>query len=115
MPGAELEVTVRRARGATVIAAAGDADLAGAPILRDALAAAVDDAEGQVVVDLSEVEILDSSGLAALMNAARRLRRLGRSFSVVAAGPHVLRVIRLAHLERDLGYRESVDAALADG
>ncbi|HEX8101075.1 MAG TPA: STAS domain-containing protein [Solirubrobacteraceae bacterium] len=100
-----LEVTVRRTGDTTVITAAGEADMAGTPILRDALAAAVDEGAGSVALDLARVEIIDSSGLATLLNAARRLRRLGSSLSVVAAGPQVLRVIRLAHLEGDLGLR----------
>ena len=96
-------VEVRRRGGETVVAPSGELDLASAPAVRDALAGALADGAGAVVVDLSRVTFLDSTGLAALLNAARRLRRAGRSFAVVGARELVRDVIRLAHLEADLG------------
>lgn len=110
---AGLEIAVRREGDVTVIAASGEADLAGTPALRAALAEAVDAPGGDVVVDLARVTLLDSTGLAALLNALRRLRRAGRSLVVAGAEPQVLKVIRLAHLEDDFACVPTVGAALA--
>ena len=98
-----VEVEVRRRDGETVVVPAGELDVARAPAVRDALAGALTGSAGPVVVDLSRVTFLDSTGLAALLNAARRLRRAGRDFAVVGARGPVRDVIRLAHLEADLG------------
>ena len=101
--GAGLQAAVRREGDTAVITLSGEADMAGAPVLREALAEAVGAGGGAVVVDMGGVGFLDSTGLAALLNASRRLRRSGRELSLVGLQDAVRQVVRLAHLERDLG------------
>ena len=54
--------------------------------------------EGDVVVDLSETEFLDSAGLHVLLNARRRLTRRSRTLRVLCGPGPVRRVIELARL-----------------
>ncbi|WP_187368984.1 STAS domain-containing protein [Baekduia soli] len=68
-----------RAGGATVLAVAGEVDLVSAPELAAAIAAA---GGGPVVVDLSEVVFMDSSGLNVILQATRSARAEGWSFAV---------------------------------
>jgi anti-sigma B factor antagonist len=108
-----LDVEVRRRNGTTVIEVAGEADLATASQLRDALAQAYEADEADVVVDLSRVTMLDSTALATLLNALRRMRRSRRELRVAAASPAATRVLRLARLEDDFGCYPTVRDALA--
>ena len=66
-----------------------------------------------VLLDLSEVEFLDSSGLGAVV-AARKL--LGKRYRLALAGlqPAVEKVLRLTHMDRVFPIYATSDAFLAD-
>ena len=68
-----LEVAVERHDGTTVLTVSGELDMMTAPKLRECLAGT----DGTVVVDLLSVSFLDSSGIAALVDARKRLTDTG--------------------------------------
>ena len=84
-----------------VVSFEGDVDLQGSPVARDVLLDAVE-RSGRVVVDLSAVGYIDSSGIAALVEALQRSRQRqgGASLALAAVSDPVLRVLRLARLDR---------------
>jgi anti-sigma B factor antagonist len=97
----------------TLIAPEGDLDIASVGDLRAALSAAAREGAGAVIVDLSQVTFIDSSGLGALVELHRRLRRSGRRLVVVAPGgsaPAVL--LDLAGLRGRLPISETRRGAL---
>ena len=67
-----------------VIAPEGELDIASVGAFRAALADAAGQAEHGVVVDLTDVSFIDSSGLGALVDLHNRLRRAKRQLAVVA-------------------------------
>src|SRR5687768_15798672 len=77
--------SVRRhdAKGADRILVEGDLDVYSTRTLRSALEDVIWQSARDVVLDLSEATSIDTHGLAAVLNAARRLARLDRSFTVV--------------------------------
>jgi len=82
-------------RDATV-AVAGEVDLASSPGVESAIGAAVDAAGATgVVVDLSQVTFLDSSGINALLNGRRLAEGHGVGYVVVGAQGQVLTVLEL--------------------
>lgn len=111
-PGPGFDIDVRVDGVATIVAAAGEADMESSPALRYALAGAAETGSGDVVVDLGGVTFLDSTALATLLNARRRLRRDGRRLAVASAQPAVAEVFRLARLDGDFGLYPSVAEAL---
>lgn len=100
-PGAQapvqLQVTNDRRADGTVLALAGELDIASAPILEKA----VDeldpvDASPRLVLDLSEVTFMDSTGLRALLVARQQAGESGRDL-VLRPGPRqVQRVFELS-------------------
>lgn len=85
------------------VCVAGDVDMATAPRVGEAVAEAVAAAPAaDVVVDLGACTFLDSSGLAVLVEAAKRVRSAGRAFSIRGAGEQVVRLIDLTHLHDEL-------------
>lgn len=80
-----------------VIALAGDIDLECSADIRSALIEAV--SKGPVVVELSGVSLIDSSGIASLVEAYQTARRLKRKFALVAISDPMMRVLRLAKLD----------------
>ena len=75
----------RRDGAVDVLALAGELDAFSAPRLREAIARA----DRDVVLDLRQVGFVDSSGLGAILGAARRLATAGRRLSLVAGAGHV--------------------------
>jgi len=89
------------AAGAVVLAPVGELDLAAAPRLRELLSAT--HAPGTtVVLDFSDVVFLDSSALAVVLSAERRLRSTGGSLRLVHVSEEVLRVLRICGLAERL-------------
>lgn len=97
----------------TVIAPVGELDIARVGDFRAALWDAAGEDTAAVVVDLSQVSFIDSSGLGALVELDNRLRRSGRRLAVVAprgSAPAVL--LDLAGLRDRLPISETRQGAL---
>lgn len=79
-----------------VVVIHGEIDLGTAPALREALRSALEDQTGPVVVDLSDVSFMDSTGVHVLADALQRLEAQNRSLAVVCEeGGQVQRLLAL--------------------
>lgn len=87
-PG-ELTIDVLADRDATILLLRGELDLGSAPVLEQALREA-EDGRGRLVVDLSELSFIDSTGIHLLLKA--HLRTDGR-LSLRPGPPEVQRVL----------------------
>jgi anti-sigma B factor antagonist len=85
--------------GALVVLA-GRLDVRGASVAREALQAALKAGKGELVVDLSRVELLDATGLGVLVAAHRRARLAGRRLILRDAAPRVARLLSLTRIDR---------------
>ena len=54
----------------------------------------------RLVLDLSGIEFMDSSGLGLLMGRYRLMQEIGGVMAIAAPNPAVLRILRLAGMER---------------
>jgi anti-sigma B factor antagonist len=101
--------------GAPGVAVHGEVDVSAVPSLVEALDAAIRDSAGAFVIDLCDVEFLESSGLSALMRARALLGRDDRALAIVCPTGPVRRLFELAGVS-DLfflyGSREEAAAAL---
>jgi anti-sigma B factor antagonist len=88
---------------ATVVAAAGELDLLTAPAFSAKINELVCRQPSDIVVDLSEVQFMDSAGLQILLSAERRVTRRARRLTVICPAGPVRRVIELARLTDVLG------------
>jgi anti-sigma B factor antagonist len=82
----------------TVLRIRGELDALSAPELRPALDAFVEERRTNIVVDLSELRLIDSSGVGALVSLYKRIRATGGSvrFTGVTAQPLVIfKLLRL--------------------
>ncbi|MGH2569001.1 MAG: STAS domain-containing protein [Bacteroidota bacterium] len=65
-----------------------------------------------LVVDLSDVEFCDSSGLSALLIAERKMRENGGIVKLVGLQKKVLTLIRISRLDRAFSIHDSLAKAL---
>lgn len=80
----------------------GRLDVRGAAVARDALHRALAGGDGELVVDLSGVELLDVIGLGVLVDVHRRARLAGRRLVLRGAPPRVARLLAATRLDRVL-------------
>jgi anti-sigma B factor antagonist len=83
-------------RGVAGVAVRGEVDIHTTPELSAALDDAVRDSRGAFVLDLSEVEFLDSTGVAALVRTRAVLGREDRRLGVVCPAGPARRMLELA-------------------
>jgi anti-sigma B factor antagonist len=102
---------VESAGNACIVKLGGELDLYNAPQVRDALTEACADLPGRVVVDLSEVEFIDSTALGVLIEARTKLDN-HRAFLLAAPGLETRRALEISGLDRHFGVHESVSEAL---
>jgi anti-anti-sigma factor len=79
---------------ALVVALAGEFDLASAQLVDEELARA-QESYPVVILDLSEVTFMDSTGLHVVLRVDERMREAGSSLRVVPGGPQVQRLFQL--------------------
>jgi anti-sigma B factor antagonist len=101
-----LSFNVSRSNGSSVVAVAGEIDIATAPELANILD---DFAQESVIVDLSAVTFIDSSGLATLVEAHRRISSDGGRLVIDRVQPRVQKVFEITRLT-ELYRRDSIDA-----
>lgn len=80
--------------GLTVIKVSGEIDLATVSKLRSALAA-LDGTTTPVVIDLTEVGFMDSTGLSAIIMGYRRAKELQRPYCLAGLRPGVAKVFKV--------------------
>jgi anti-sigma B factor antagonist len=112
-PGAAASVTEAAGQRA-VVEVSGELDMSTGPALERQLAALVNDGVTDVVLDLSRVSFIDSSGLSVLVVALKRLRSRGGALRLAGCQSPVQTVLDLTALSRVFFMYPSVDAALAD-
>lgn len=98
--------------GGTLIVAEGEMDIAAVPDLRRLLDQAITASVPRVVLDLSEVDFVDSVALATLIGAKRRLGPEGQ-LAVVVTHPYVLLVFEATGLNHVVTITETRETAVA--
>lgn len=101
---------VDRHNGAVVISLGGELDLYNADEVRAALSEAIDDRPDRIVVDMAEVEFVDSTALGVLIEARSKL---GRPALVLCAPQlETRRTLQVSGLDRHLPVHDTLDDAL---
>ena len=108
----EFEVTHRDLGTVCVRVARGEMDVARARRLGSAINEVLGRGPQRLVIDLCDVEFVDSSGLAVLVHARRRTLRQGIELRLVCDVPSTLRVLALTQLDRVFDVHRSREHAL---
>lgn len=99
-PHPPFSIGIAEAGAAFTITIAGELDIASEPELAGALEQALEAAPAAVVVDLREVEFMDSTGIRALAQARQRCAEAGRRLVLMRPSPHVLRPLEVCGLAK---------------
>jgi anti-sigma B factor antagonist len=108
-----MSVAIDRRGDWSILHVDGEIDLSTAPRLREQLLTLVVDGSTRVVVDLTGTEVLDSTGLGALMAAYKRLRARGGEMRLVITLPRIRKVFEITRLDLVLSIHDSIDDAVS--
>jgi anti-sigma B factor antagonist len=87
------------ASGTLIIHVRGEIHLSTAPRFSERLQESIDDGNTAIVLDLSGVEFIDSTGLTVLLNGLRRVTQLQGRMALVCVNPTVLRLFQITSLD----------------
>ena len=96
-----------------VLCCSGELDLLTAPILERHIVATLEKKPSAMIVDLTDVAFLASSGMGVLLAASEQVSP-GVRFSVVAIGPVTSRPMKLIGLDKVMAIHPTLTAALED-
>jgi anti-anti-sigma factor len=89
----------------------GEIDADTAPVLRQACADAVREGHASLIIDLSDVPFIDSSGLSALLSAKRRVAAAGGRLRLVTEVATTLRLLQITGLDEAFDVRPDLESA----
>jgi anti-anti-sigma factor len=108
---ADLAIDIRQGDDVVQIVLAGEFDLASLPRFEDEIAAVEAALPPLIVIDLTDLTFMDSSGLRALVTADERARKSGRRVAIVPGPPAVRRVFEITQLDKRLDLVEDASGA----
>lgn len=100
--------------GQLIVQLEGDVDLEHCAAIRGLLLDGVSHGK-DLLVDLSQVTYLDSSGIASLLEAVQMATKNGTAVKLFAANAQVMRVFELARLDRVFSIHPDLNDAMAAG
>ena len=113
--GGGMKYAIRDEGGYTVMELTGDVDLSCSPDARKQILECLDAAHN-LLVDMSRVTYIDSSGVASLVEGFQTARKKSLKFGLVGVSGSAMSVLQLARLDKVFPIHASVqDRIKADG
>lgn len=95
----ELQINTHVEHDHTVLAVAGELDVYTAPALRTEIGDRIASGQNRLVVDLTDVEFVDSTGLGILVAGLTASREAGGDLSLVCSRPSLLKLLKITGLD----------------
>ncbi|NLN78159.1 MAG: STAS domain-containing protein [Armatimonadetes bacterium] len=112
MEGIRLEIELKNVDGLEILDAAGEIDVYTAPQFKEAINTILATGQKHLIVDMSRITYMDSSGFGALLSATRRLRPEGGTINMVNVSPAIDRILKITRLSSVFALHDSLDEAI---
>ena len=106
-----LRVHVEREVGTTIVRLAGEIDLRSSPSLRGLFLSLLLETPARIILDLSQVRYIDSSGVGTIVELKRRAGRSDGLVVLVGLQARVRSIFEIAKLDRFFTITQTVDEA----
>ncbi len=111
----ELTITVTEQDGAHVVVCKGELTLANKDALKEQLKVLIEAQAPRIIVDMAEVEWIDSSGLGVLIGAYKRIQQYKGAFDLVVIDKRSLRYFQITGMDTIFDIHPDLASALAGG
>jgi len=108
----DLSLQTREVDSRTIGSVGGEIDVYTAPKLRDKITELVGDGHHQLVIDMENVDFLDSTGLGVLVGGLKKVRAHEGSMELICSQDRLLKIFRITGLAKVFTIHESESAAL---
>jgi anti-sigma B factor antagonist len=108
----DLSLASRTEGDKTVVSVGGEIDVYTAPKLREQIVQLVEDGRYHLVIDMEDVEFLDSTGLGVLVGGLKRVRAHDGSLRLVCTQERILKIFRITGLTKVFPIHDTVAAAV---
>ncbi len=109
----DLDITTSQGAARTVVHVAGEIDVYTVAVLRDRLDAVIERGDHHLVIDLTGVTFMDSTGLGVLVGRLKLIRGAGGSMRLVSSNERVLKVFAITGLDKVFEIYATVEQAMA--
>lgn len=109
----DLQLATRNEGDVVVVSASGEVDVFTAPGLDEALREQLDAGASRLVIDLSSVVFLDSTGLGVLVKNLKRTREAGGWMHLVVTSDRIRKIFDITGLDASMPIFDTVDEAVA--
>jgi anti-sigma B factor antagonist len=92
-----------------LITVSGEVDLATSPDLDTAIIESVDSEASSIVIDLTDVSFMDSSGLGVIVRGLKRCREADKDLDLVITSDRVLKVFGITGLDQVIPIHDSIE------
>lgn len=111
----ELNIEVEKPQDGVVVARpVGEVDLASSPNLRTSLSQIVAESPARLIIDLSKVPYMDSSGVATLVEALQQSRKHSTVLVLASLQDRVRSVFEIARLDTVFDIQPDMKSAFGD-
>lgn len=107
-----MDIGIEKQGNVTIFRITGDVDLYSAESLKKGVAAEVANGARNVVINLKEVNYLDSSGIGALIVNYQTIKKSGGDLKIASLQPTVAKIFTLANLMKFFHIFETEDEAV---
>jgi anti-sigma B factor antagonist len=98
----QLQIDTRHEPGRVVLTLSGELDMASAEVLQRSLESEEARAEDLVLLDLQQLQFIDSTGLRSILTALERCRERGQEFAITPGSQQVQRLLRITGVAEHL-------------
>jgi len=108
-----IETSLRHLDGIPVLDVIGEIDIYTTPQFKEAVSAAIDENRPAIIINMTQVTYMDSSGFGTLLSATKRLRPLDGALYLTGCNDSIQRMLQITRLNTIFGVYGTEDEALA--
>lgn len=108
----QMETAIRETKGFPIIDVTGEIDISTHLRLKDLLYRTLDDGATSLLVNMTNVRYMDSSGFGTLLGVTKRIRPSGGTVNLIGCNQAIQRMLKITHLNTIFGLYETEDEAI---
>jgi len=107
----DLRIDTRMVEGIPILHLSGEVDAYTCPFFREAMLDTIENGSPSMVINMDDVEYIDSSGLGTLVGGLKRASEKGGKIALVCNAPQVRKVFEITGLEKVFAMFETEEEA----
>jgi anti-sigma B factor antagonist len=110
---ADLLIETRTVNGTPILDLTGEVDSYNAPKLRDQMTQLIEEGKADLVINMTGVEYIDSTGLGTLVGGLKRASEHGGGIRIICPNEQIYKVFNITGLVRVFSIHDSEQSALS--